>query len=102
MTLQIAARSLGAGYSGVPSIHDVELEVHSGEMVLLGGSDGAGKSTTLMTLASAVTPLSGSVEPAGKVTTEPLHRRAKSGVGVITESRTVFMNLTVAENLRHG
>lgn len=102
MTVQIAARSLSAGYSGVPAIHDVELEVHSGEMVLLGGSNGAGKSTRLMTLAGVVTPLSGSVELVRNVTTEPLHRRSKSGVGVITESRTVFINLTVAETLRLG
>ena len=102
MTVQIAARSLSAGYSGVPAIHAVDLEVHKGEMVLLGGSNGAGKSTTLMTLAGAITPLSGTVELDGKPTTAALHQRAKAGVGVITESRTVFMNLTVAENVRLG
>lgn len=102
MTVQIAARNLSAGYSGVPAIHDVELEVNQGEMVLLGGSNGAGKSTTLMTLAGAISPISGAVELAGEITTDPLHHRARRGVGVITEQRTVFMNLTVAENLRLG
>ena len=102
MTCLMAAREISAGYHGVAAIHAIDLEVHGGEMVLLGGANGAGKTTTLMTLAGALTPMSGYVEQDGRPARQPMHRRARSGVGVITESRTVFMNLTVAENLRLG
>lgn len=102
MSVKIAARTLNSGYHGVAAIHDVDLEVAEGEMVLLGGSNGAGKSTTLMTLAGAISPISGSVEHDGKTITSAMHQRVRAGVGVITEQRTVFMSLTVAENLRLG
>lgn len=102
MSCLMAARQVSAGYNGVAAIHAVDLEIRSGEMVLLGGANGAGKSTTLMTLAGALTPMSGHVEQDGKPNKLPMYRRAQSGVGVITENRTVFMNLTVAENLRLG
>ena len=102
MSVKIAARTLNSGYHGVAAIHDVDLEVAEGEMVLLGGSNGAGKSTTLMTLAGAISPISGSVEHDGKTITTAMHQRVRAGVGVITEQRTVFMSLTVAENLRLG
>lgn len=102
MTIQIAARALSAGYNGVPAIHGVELEVAKGEMVLLGGANGAGKSTTLMSLAGAISPIAGEVELEGKPTRLPMHLRVRLGMGVITERRSVFMNLSVAENLRIG
>ena len=43
-----------AGYGGVPVVHDLNLEVHPGEVVVLLGANGAGKSTTLRTLAGAI------------------------------------------------
>lgn len=102
MTCLMAARKMSAGYHGVPAVHSIDLEIHGGEMILLGGANGAGKTTTLMALAGALAPMSGHVEQDGRPTKEPVNRRARSGVGVITEGRTVFMNLTVAENLRLG
>lgn len=102
MSTVLAARSLSSGYQGVPAIEDVDLDVGAGEMVLLAGPNGAGKSTTVMTLAGAVSPLAGRVEIDGRTTHLPLHRRVRSGLGVITEERSVFMTLTVAENIRLG
>ncbi len=102
MTTAIAARGLFAGYHGVPAVHGLDLEVDEGEVVLLGGPNGAGKSTTLMTLAGALPPLGGRVEQYGKETKAPLFRRVRGDLGLITEARTVFMNLTVGENLRLG
>lgn len=101
-TAVLAARALSAGYQGVAAITDVDLEVSAGEMVLLAGPNGAGKSTTVMTLAGAITPLAGHVEMDGKPTTLPMFKRVRAGLGVITEERSVFMNLTVAENIRLG
>ena len=98
----LAARRLSSGYQGVAAIEDVDLEVGAGEMVLLAGPNGAGKSTTVMTLAGAIPPLAGHVEIDGRVTRVPLFRRVRAGLGVVTEERSVFMNLTVAENIRLG
>jgi branched-chain amino acid transport system ATP-binding protein len=97
-------RAIGvhAGYSGVPAIRDVNMEIRQGQMVLLAGANGAGKSTTLMTLAGAVRCLEGRVELFGTPSEEPMFKRVRRGVGVVTEARTVFMGLTVAENLRLG
>jgi branched-chain amino acid transport system ATP-binding protein len=80
----------------------VDLEVGQGQMVLLAGANGAGKSTTLMTLAGGVRCLEGRVELFGAGIDEPMFKRVRRGVGVVTEARTVFMGLTVAENLRLG
>jgi branched-chain amino acid transport system ATP-binding protein len=100
MTAVVAARRLSAGYQGVPAIEHVDVEVAAGEMVLLAGPNGAGNSTTVMTLAGAITPIDGAVEVDGRPTRLALHRRVQGGLGLITEQRSVFMNLTVAENIR--
>lgn len=98
----IRATDVSAGYSGVPAIRDVNMEIGHGQMVLLAGANGAGKSTTLMTLAGAVPCMEGSVDLFGTPSEEPMFKRVRRGVGVVTEARTVFMGLTVAENLRLG
>ena len=100
--VRLAAHGLSAGYHGVPAIWDVELEVRSGEVVLLAGPNGAGKTTTMMTLAGGIRPLSGTTAFDGSVTTLPMHKRVRLGLGVITERRSIFSRLTVADNLRLG
>src|SRR5581483_9239503 len=100
--VMLAARNVSAGYHGVPVVHHLELEVRAGEVVLLAGPNGAGKTTTMMTLAGALRPLGGSTEFAGAVTTLPMHRCVRLGLGVVTECRSIFSRLTVAENLRLG
>lgn len=100
--VMLAARNVSAGYHGVPVVRNLELEVHSGEVVLLAGPNGAGKTTTMMTLAGALRPLGGSTEFAGTPTTLPMHRRVRLGLGVVTERRSIFSRLTVAQNLRLG
>jgi ABC-type branched-subunit amino acid transport system ATPase component len=98
----IAAVELCAGYHGVPVISDVDIEVHPGEVVALFGPNGAGKTTTLLTLAGEIRPSSGHVSFLGDPHPPALHRRARGGLGLLTEDRCVFMNLTARENLRVG
>jgi branched-chain amino acid transport system ATP-binding protein len=98
----LEAVALSAGHGGVPVVHELDLEVHPGEVVVLLGANGAGKTTTLRTLAGAIPPVSGEVRWDGKATTEPLHRRARRGLGLVTEERSVFMGLTAEANLRLG
>ncbi|MBI5087705.1 MAG: ATP-binding cassette domain-containing protein [Actinobacteria bacterium] len=98
----LEAVGLSAGYGGVPVVHDLHLTVCPGEVVVLLGANGAGKSTTLRTLAGALPPVGGEVRWRGSPTKAPLHRRARRGIGLVTEERSVFMGLSAQANLRLG
>ena len=98
----LVAKGVSAGYHGHPIVHDLDLVVHEGEVVVLLGPNGAGKTTTLLTLSGDLPHLSGEVVFDGKPTSAPLHRRAHAGLSFVTEERSVFMRLSVAENLRVG
>jgi branched-chain amino acid transport system ATP-binding protein len=82
-------------------LFDVTLEVREGEVAALLGRNGAGKSTTLKTIAGIIRPHSGSIHLAG----EPIHRLpsyaiARRGLQLVPEERRIFSTLTVDENLR--
>ena len=98
----LAARGLSAGYGGAPVVRALDIEVRAGEVVVLLGPNGAGKTTTLLTLAGALTPHAGEVHVAGSPSTASLHRRARGGLSLVPEDRSVIMSLTVRENLRVG
>jgi branched-chain amino acid transport system ATP-binding protein len=98
----LQAKGLSVGYHGVAAIHELEMQVNRGEMVLLAGANGAGKSTTVMTLAGAIKPITGDVIVDGTPCNLPVHRRCQNGLGLITEERAIFPSLTVTQNLRLG
>jgi branched-chain amino acid transport system ATP-binding protein len=93
---------LSAGYGKQPVIHDLDLRVGPGQVVALLGPNGAGKTTTVLTLAGVLRPLAGKVTWNGQAWPANLTRRARQGLGLVTEQRCVFMRLTVAENLALG
>jgi branched-chain amino acid transport system ATP-binding protein len=96
----LECRGLAAGYGAVAVVRDLDLRVEPGEVVALLGPNGAGKTTTLLTLAGELPAISGEVVFRGAVTKAPLFRRARRGMGFVTEERSVFMSLTAEENLR--
>ncbi len=96
----LECRGLSAGYGAVAVVRDVDLRVGSGEVVALVGPNGAGKTTTLLTLAGELPVISGDVMFRGAVTRAPLFRRARGGMGFVTEERSVFKGLTAEDNLR--
>lgn len=96
----IAARGLSAGYGRMAVVHDIDLHVDAGEVVALIGANGAGKSTTLLTLAGELAPLGGEVHFLGAATKAPMHKRAKRGLSFVTEERSVIMEMSVADNLK--
>nr|WP_322098402.1 ABC transporter ATP-binding protein [Nakamurella alba] len=102
MTVLLEAQGLSAGYAGRPVVKDLDLSVTQGQVVVLLGPNGAGKTTTLLALAGELPALQGSVALFGGPAPAGLHRRARSGVGFVTEERSVFMEMTVEENLRVG
>lgn len=96
-------KGLVVSYGGIEAVKGIDLTVEQGKIVTLIGSNGAGKSTTLKTIAGLVKPKSGSItfqgEPLlGKSTDQIVSR----GVTLVPEGRRVFPNLTVEENLRIG
>ncbi|OAA24692.1 amino acid/amide ABC transporter ATP-binding protein 2, HAAT family [Frankia sp. EI5c] len=99
----LTARGLSAGYGDAgPVVRDLDLDLRPGEIVTLLGPNGAGKTTTLLALSGALRPRSGMVCWAGRPTTAPLYQRARAGLALVPEDRSVIMDLTVRENLRIG
>jgi branched-chain amino acid transport system ATP-binding protein len=96
----LECRGLTAGYGPVAVVRDLDLRVEPGEVVALIGPNGAGKTTTLLTIAGELPAISGDVVFLGVPTKAPLHRRARLGMGFVTEERSVFMALSAEENLR--
>jgi branched-chain amino acid transport system ATP-binding protein len=101
-TTLLEVRDLVVGYGQIPVLNEISLKVDEGEMVALLGPNGAGKSTTLLALAGELPIQSGTVTVQGHEGAQPLYRRARNGLAYVTEERSVFMGLTVRENLRLG
>ena len=89
------------GYSHI--LHDVSLEVNEGEIVVLLGRNGVGKTTTMKTIMGVQPPKSGKVVFCGEdISGMPPYRIARKGISLIPEDRRVIPNLTVYENLKLG
>src|ERR1700722_3525263 len=100
MTAIIEARDVDAGYGKVPVVRGLNIHVEPGEVVALLGPNGAGKTTTLLTLSGELPALAGDVLWEGAPAVNALHRRARQGLSLVTEERSVFMRLSTRDNLR--
>jgi branched-chain amino acid transport system ATP-binding protein len=98
----LRATDLCVGYGKVPAVHDLNLEISSGEVVALLGANGAGKTTSIRALAGDLKPMSGTLSWRGGSGRHALTRLAKRGLAYVSEQRSVFMSLTCEENLRLG
>jgi branched-chain amino acid transport system ATP-binding protein len=92
-----------SGYGPIVAVRDLSLEVYPGEVVTLLGANGAGKSTTLLTIAGLVRPSAGTIAFEGKdivhVNPEDIVRL---GIALTPEGRGIFAHLSVTDNLRIG
>jgi branched-chain amino acid transport system ATP-binding protein len=94
---------LSSGYRDLQAIWDVELSVGRGEITVLLGRNGAGKSTTLLTIAGVLKAMNGTVELGGRdVSSEPAHVRTRLGLALVRENKRIFRRRTVEENLLIG
>jgi len=100
--LAMEAKGLCAGYGSVPAIEDLDLHLELGEMIALLGANGAGKTTTLLAIAGAIRPTGGKVSLFGTADRRPLFRRVREGLALLPEQKSIFMGLTVRENLQLG
>ena len=102
MTL-LEVEKLTVSYGAVQAVKDVSLRVDQGEMVALLGSNGAGKTSTLLAIAGIVRPRRGRITFNGHdLTAMGAAQIARSGVVTVPESRDVFTRMTVLENLQLG
>ena len=81
-------------------IRDVSMELGRGEVVALLGPNGSGKTTCFYSIAGLVTPEAGQVLVDGRnVTTLPMYRRAKLGIGYLPQEMSIFRGLNVEDNI---
>jgi branched-chain amino acid transport system ATP-binding protein len=94
---------VNAFYGRAHILFDISLEVGAGEVVVLLGRNGAGKSTTMKSVIGLVPPASGRVTFEGaRIDGAQPFRIARMGLGYVPEERRIFTDLTVAENLDVG
>ncbi|PUB17111.1 LPS export ABC transporter ATP-binding protein [Yoonia sediminilitoris] len=87
-------------YRKRPVIRDVSLDLGRGEVVALLGPNGSGKTTCFYSIAGLVTPEGGKVVIDGRdVTTLPMYRRAKLGIGYLPQEMSIFRGMSVEDNI---
>ena len=96
-------RNVSTFYGNIQALRDVNIRINEGEIVTLIGANGAGKSTTLMTICGGTPPRSGEVLFRG----HPIHTLRPNkivalGISQVPEGRLIFPDLTVQENLDLG
>jgi len=97
----LAALSLGKTYRGRRVVKDVSLIVRRGEAVGLLGPNGAGKTTCFYMITGLVRPDKGVISLDGHdVTTLPMYRRARLGIGYLPQEASIFRGLNVEDNIR--
>jgi len=90
-------------YGDLQVLWDVSFEVRAGEIVVLVGANGAGKSTIIKTISSLLKPRKGSIEFNGiRVDRIPAHKVIEHGIVHVPEGRRLFPQMTVEENLIMG
>lgn len=99
----LQVEGLNAWYGAAHILHGVSLSVGRGEVVALMGRNGAGKSTTLKSIAGLVERREGKVLFMGDaIGKKASHQIARAGLGYVPEDRRIFTELTVLENLEVG
>jgi len=100
LSAPLALHNVRAGYGRIEVLHGVDLEVKRGAITALLGANGAGKTTTLSVMSGLLRPTSGCRHVAGRhCNTADAAELARAGVSHVREGRSVFPNLTVADNL---
>jgi len=101
--ITLKLRDLHVFYGPIEAVRGVSLDIRKGEIVCLLGSNGAGKSTTLMTISGVLRPKNGAVLFEGKdISGIPPHEIVRMGISHVPEGRRIFPKLTVRENLDMG
>ena len=90
-------------YGSIHAIKGISFHVDEGEIVTLIGANGAGKSTTLNTIAGLLRSKTGKIEFLGEdISATPAHKLVEKALALCPEGRRIFLNMTVKENLEMG
>jgi lipopolysaccharide export system ATP-binding protein len=96
----LLARALTKSYGRRVVVQQVDLEIHTGEVVGLLGPNGAGKTTTFYMVVGLTRPDSGQVFLGpSDITALPMYQRARAGIGYLPQEASVFRKLTVEQNV---
>jgi branched-chain amino acid transport system ATP-binding protein len=99
----LEVHGLNAAYGQAHILYDVALQANRGEVVVMLGRNGAGKSTTFKSIIGLVRPLSGAISFNGRrIERLESYRIARLGLGYVPEDRRIFTDLSVMENLEVG
>ena len=101
MASTLVVRGLQKSYGKRQVVHDVSLQVESGEVVGLLGPNGAGKTTSFYMIVGLVPSDAGEIDLNGEAISRlPIHRRARLGLSYLPQEASVFRKLTVEDNIR--
>jgi len=102
-TAALEAVGLYAGYSKQPVVRDFNLSVGAGEIVAVLGSNGAGKTTSLLAMAGLLPTMRGEVRVGSvRLSHARPHLAARHGLALVPDDKSLFTTLSVAENISFG
>src|SRR5512136_1976114 len=97
----LETKGLNVGYGPIHVIYDLDFEVPDGEVTVIVGPNGVGKTTLLKAIMGLATVYSGEVWFQGKnITNTPPYARTKMGIGYMPQTGNIFSKLTVEDNLK--
>jgi lipopolysaccharide export system ATP-binding protein len=100
LTSRLEAKGLVKTYKKRNVVNNVALHLRQGEIVGLLGANGAGKTTTFYMIVGLIQPNSGQIMLDGKdITTMPMYKRARNGIGYLSQEPSIFRKLTVEQNI---
>jgi len=103
MTKMLELKNINSFYGNIQALYDVNMHIDHGEIITLIGANGAGKSTTLMTVCGVVQAQEGQViYQDDDITKEAPNKIVSKGICQVPEGRLIFPELTVQENLDMG
>ena len=103
MSSVLQVENINVYYGSIHAVKDVSFHVEQGEVVTLIGANGAGKSTTLNTVAGLLRSRTGSVRFMDEELRHvPSHKLVGRGMALVPEGRRIFQHMTVQENLDMG
>ena len=98
--LTLIANTISKEYRSKTVVNSVSLEVNQGEIVGLLGPNGAGKTTSFYIIVGLIQPNSGKIFLGSEnITSLPMYKRARNGIGYLAQEASVFRNLSVEDNL---
>ena len=96
-------KGIGKTYGTNTVLHDIDMKIHSGEVIGLIGENGAGKSTLMKIISGVDTPSMGEMFYMGKpYTATSIINANKQGIGMVFQEQSLVANLTIAQNIYLG